>query len=142
MSAVRTEDYEQFRKMVNMCLRPTGKELLGFNERGHLIVRGTSQDGKPFEHSVDELSSGERQMLFLLGFVIAFLRPGGIAIVDEPDLHIHSAMTTQVIQMLDNVVVKQRAGQLIMASHSEHVWDYFSRSSEHIELSPWRGTGK
>lgn len=138
MSAIRPQDYETFRSMVNLCLRPTRKELRGFNDRGYLVVAGERQDGKRFEHKVDDLSSGERQMLLILGFTIAFLREGGIVIIDEPDLHIHTAMTTQLMQMLGHVV-QQRRGQLIAASHSETVWEYFSRTTEQLDLNPWTG---
>jgi len=59
--------------------------------------------------------------------------------LDEPDLHIHIAMVTQLLQTLD-FVVRERQGQLIVASHSELVWDFFSRDEGRAELSPWRGT--
>ena len=138
MKAIRQADFDEFCEMVNLCLRPTRKKLLGFNDRGDLVVVGQRKDDKMFEHRVDELSSGERQMLLILGFTIAFLREGGIVIVDEPDLHIHTAMTTQLMQMLDHIV-QRRHGQLIAASHSETVWDYFSRTTERLDLNPWVG---
>ncbi|MCY2994428.1 MAG: AAA family ATPase [Planctomycetota bacterium] len=138
MSAIRPQDYEEFRLMVNLCLRPTNKVLRGFNDRGYLVVTGERHDGQPFEHRVKDLSSGERQMLLVLGFTIAFLREGGIVLVDEPDLHIHTAMTTQLMQMLGHIVQRRR-GQLIVASHSETVWEYFSRTTERLDLNPWTG---
>ena len=39
-------------------------------------------------------------------------------------------------------VVKERGGQLIVAAHSQDVWDWFSLSSERIELTTWRKGGK
>jgi ligand-binding SRPBCC domain-containing protein len=42
------------------------------------------------------------------------------------------------MQTLD-LVVREQNGQLIVASHSERVWNWFSRESEKIELTPWRG---
>jgi ligand-binding SRPBCC domain-containing protein len=41
------------------------------------------------------------------------------------------------MQTLD-LVVRQRKAQMIVASHSERVWDFFSRDEEKIELTPWR----
>jgi ligand-binding SRPBCC domain-containing protein len=42
-------------------------------------------------------------------------------------------------QMLDTLqrVVQSREGQLVIASHSERVWDWFSREEEKIELTPF-----
>ena len=42
-------------------------------------------------------------MLLLVGFAVAFLRPGGIVLLDEPDLHIHMAMVTQLLETLERV---------------------------------------
>ena len=61
-----------------------------------------------------------------------------IVLLDEADLHIHIAMVTQAISTLE-LVVRERQGQFIVASHSELVWDWFSRDAERIELSPWKG---
>ena len=76
-------------------------------------------------------------MLLMLGFTIAFLRPGGILMIDEPDLHIHISMVDQLLSSLE-AIVQERQGQFIVASHSEQVWDWFTREEEHVELGPWR----
>lgn len=76
-------------------------------------------------------------MLALIGFIAATLRPGGIVIIDEPDLHIHMVMVQQLLGSIE-AIVKQRKGQLIVAAHSEQVWNWFSLASEQIELAQWR----
>ena len=63
----------------------------------------------------------------------------GVVLLDEPDLHIHISMVAQLLQTLE-FVARARNGQLIAASHSELVWDYFARDEERIDLSPWRGS--
>ena len=45
----------------------------------------------------------------------------------------------RVMQSVERVVQEQN-GQLIVASHSPRVWDWFAREEEQIELSPWRPT--
>jgi hypothetical protein len=67
-----------------------------------------------------------------------FIRPGGILLIDEPDLHIHLSMVSQFMETLE-VIAGRRNAQMIVASHSEWVWERFSRDAERIELSPWRG---
>jgi hypothetical protein len=132
------ERYEECLRLVNLALSHRQKRITGFGPKGRLVVEGRTDSGVSYQHPIEELSSGERQMLLLVGFVVAFLRPGGIVLLDEPDLHIHITMVTQLLQTLESVV-SARDGQLIVASHSELVWDYFSRTEERIELNPWRG---
>jgi predicted ATPase len=78
-------------------------------------------------------------MLLLVGFTVAFLRPGGIVLLDEPDLHIHIGMVDQLLETMERVV-QERKGQLIVASHSVRVWEWFARPEEQIDLTPWRGS--
>jgi hypothetical protein len=138
VKALRPEAFDECLRLVNLAIGHGGKRITGFNEEGRLEVEGETELGTMFRHPVEQLSSGERQMLLLTAYAVALLRPGGILIIDEPDLHIHIAMVTQLLQTLE-FVVREREGQLIVASHSERVWDFFSREDERIELSPWRG---
>jgi len=129
--------FEQCLRFVNLALAHRGKHITGFGENGRLVVEGEAESGQPYKHAIEELSSGEKQMLLMLGFTAAFLRPGGILLIDEPDLHIHISMVDQLLAALE-AIVQERQGQLIVASHSEQVWNWFSREEEHIELGPWR----
>jgi predicted ATP-dependent endonuclease of OLD family len=72
----------------------------------------------------------------MIGFTIAFLRPAGILLLDEPDLHIHVSMVTQLMETLQ-LICDERDAQLIVASHSSLVWDWFDEE-ERIDLSGWR----
>jgi hypothetical protein len=47
---------------------------------------------------------------------------------------------TMIPQLLASIeaIVKARKGQLIVAAHSQEVWDWFSLSSERVQLAPWR----
>jgi len=135
VKALSPERFEECLRLVNLTLKHKDKRIVGFGPNGRLIVEGGQAR---FHHPVEELSAGERQMLLLTAFTVAVLREGGILIIDEPDLHIHPAMVTQLLQTLE-YVVRERSGQLIVASHSPLVWDWFSRDEERIELSPWQG---
>jgi ABC-type lipoprotein export system ATPase subunit len=125
-------------KLVDLALGHRGKRITGFEENGRLVVEGEVESGTLFQHSIEELSSGEKQMLLMLGYAAAFLRGGGLVLFDDPGLHIHISMVAQLMESLEQIV-RQRRGQLIVASHSESVWDHFSREAERIELGPWRG---
>jgi len=138
VKALRPENYSESLRLINLAIGHRNKRITDFGEDGRLTVEGTSEYGVAYRHPVEELSSGERQMLLLIAYTVGFLRDGGIVLIDEPDLHIHISMVAQLMETLE-LVVRQRHGQLIAASHSEFVWERFSRDAERIELSPWRG---
>jgi energy-coupling factor transporter ATP-binding protein EcfA2 len=138
VKALRIEDFQQSLSLVNLALNHRNKKLVDFGPAGRLSVEGRTAFDTSYEHPPEKLSSGERQMLLLIAHTVAFLRPGGIVLIDEPDLHIHISMITQLMETLEKVV-RERNGQLIVASHSEWVWNWFSRDEERIELTPWRG---
>ena len=132
------ERLEECLRLVNLALKQRDKRIVGFGPAGRLVVEGATEDGKTYTHPIELLSSGEKQMLLMIGFTVAFLRPGGILLIDEPDLHLHIAMVAQLMETLE-LIVQEGKGQLIVASHSTLVWDWFSSDEERIELSTWRG---
>jgi energy-coupling factor transporter ATP-binding protein EcfA2 len=129
------QKYDDALQFVNQALDNQRKELV-LGSQG-FKVHGRTEFGVSYEHSINELSSGEKQMLLLIGFVAAVLRPGGIVIIDEPDLHIHITMIPQLLASIE-AIVKARNGQMIVAAHSQEVWDWFSLSTERVQLAPWR----
>lgn len=74
----------------------------------------------------------------MVAYMAGFLRRGGIVLLDEPNLHLHISLVSQLMHALD-LIVREREGQLIVASHSEKVWEFFSREEERLDLTPWRG---
>ena len=94
------EQFDECLKLVNLVLTQRDKRIVGFAPAGRLMVEGVTESGKAFQHPVELLSSGEQQMLLMIGFAVGFLRPGGILLIDEPDLHIHDAMVTQLMEAL------------------------------------------
>jgi energy-coupling factor transporter ATP-binding protein EcfA2 len=136
VQAQSREEYDAAVRLINQSLDNQRKEIVGFGPHG-LVIRGKTEFGAEYEHPIGKLSSGEKQMLLLIGFVAATMRPGGIVIMDEPDLHIHMVMVQQLLGSIE-AIVNERDGQLIVAAHSQEVWDWFSLTSERIELTPWR----
>jgi hypothetical protein len=106
-----------------------GKRLNGFDRRtGDLMVE--IDDGG--RHAVTDLSSGEKQVLLMLATITRWLRPGGIVLIDEPDLHLHSSLTTAFIGHLRRMVTAKN-GQLIIASHAPELLQDFT-ASHRVEL--------
>jgi ABC-type dipeptide/oligopeptide/nickel transport system ATPase component len=138
IKAQAPERFDECLRLVNLALAHREKRIIGFAPAGRLVVEGVTEAGKTYRHPIELLSSGEKQMLLMIGFAVAFLRPGGILLIDEPDLHIHISMIAQLMETLE-LIVHERRGQLIATSHSAPVWDWFSGDEERIELGPWRG---
>jgi predicted ATPase len=138
IKALRPEEFDRTMRLVSMALAHRSKRLSGFNEEGRLEVLGVTDFGPPFQHPVEQLSSGERQMLLLIAYAATLLRPGGVLLVDEPDLHIHVAMIGQLLGALA-MIVRERQGQLIVASHSPEVWKWFTMRAEKLQLPSQRG---
>jgi AAA domain, putative AbiEii toxin, Type IV TA system len=138
LRALRPEDYEEALHLVNLALGHNNKRITGFGTDGRLTVEGETAFGTTYRHPADHLSSGEGQFLLLVAYTVAFLRPGGVVLVDEPDLHVHLSMVGQLLGTLSRVV-REREGQLIVASNSDRVQGWFDRDEEGIELTPWQG---
>jgi ABC-type lipoprotein export system ATPase subunit len=138
LKALRPQDYDETVRLVNLALAHRNKRIVGFGDDGRLAIEGETDFGTTYQHPPEHLSSGERQILLMVAYVGGFLRPGGILLIDEPDLHIHLSMISQLLETL-NLIVRARRGQLIVASHSERVWDWFTRDDEKTDLTPWRG---
>ncbi|MFW5640640.1 MAG: AAA family ATPase, partial [Thermodesulfobacteriota bacterium] len=76
---------------------------------------------KKKRHSLDELSSGEHQILIQLFMIRRWLQPGGIVLIDEPDLFLHPSLVAGFLSKLESLVMEKQ-GQLITTSHNPDVW--------------------
>lgn len=72
-------------------------------------------------HGLDELSSGEKQILVFLGELLHRWRPGSMILIDEPELHLHPSLQVRFFDVLMKWR-KQRGGQLIVATQSNHIF--------------------
>lgn len=81
------------------------------------ITKTTSGETVKF----DDLSSGER-VLFSLAFLMfnsqEAKRYPRLLLLDEPDAHLHPVMTSQLLNVLKNVLVDKYGVRVIMTTHS------------------------
>jgi hypothetical protein len=84
-------------------------------------------------HPLDDLSSGERQMLIQLYLVSRWLQAGGLVLLDEPDLHMHPSLVDRFIARMHEVVAAKQ-GQLVLTSHLPMIWDYVEARGVRIRL--------
>ncbi len=127
LSAVDKPTFDRIVNQVNDFL--IDKRIAGFDARTrNLMVEVGGGD----KHPVDQLSSGEKQVLLMIAFITRWLRPGGIVLIDEPDLHLHVSWTNALVDHLRRMVAQQN-GQLIVASHAAELWERFT-PSHRVEL--------
>lgn len=94
------------------------KKVLVLNEKNEISVRTTS--GKEF--SVTGLSSGEKQLLIILGEALLETQDTWVYIADEPELSLHVRWQEQLIANIRSVNSK---AQIIVATHSPDIVSNF-----------------
>lgn len=98
---------------------------------GRLRVKLKGQRGA--NHSLDELSAGEHQVLILIYLISRWMQPGGVVLIDEPDLYLHPSLIHSLMASLEQLV-QDRDGQLIITSHAIDVWRRYENQGKRIEL--------
>lgn len=123
---VRDPDwYKDTLAQINHFLIQNEKEILDFGKNLNLFVQARGQESPLGTHHIEELSSGEQQVMILIFIVSRWLMPGGVVLIDEPDLHLHLSWQSAMIHTLKQAVAAKR-GQLIITSHAPRSWDEFS----------------
>lgn len=84
--------------------------------------------------TLDGLSAGERAAFIALFFIARWMSPGGIVLIDEPELHQHLSLMRINLAVLEEYVVRKMGGQLIVASHATEVWEHFRHTKLLIDL--------
>jgi ABC-type transport system involved in cytochrome c biogenesis ATPase subunit len=84
-------------------------------------------------HLLDDLSAGERQVLIQLYLVSRWLQPGGLVLLDEPDLHLHPSLLPMFLGRME-AIVAERGGQLFITSHLPELWRSYETKALRVEL--------
>ncbi len=101
------------------------KELY-INEKNELLVR--TQSGKEF--NLINLSSGEKQLLIILGESLLQENKSHIYIADEPELSLHVDWQEKLVNSLKGV---NPNSQIIFATHSPDIVGRHSNYVLHVE---------
>jgi len=126
----------EFLELANRFLIDSGKQL-EIDQVGWLVVRlpdGTAR-------SLDVLSSGERQIVVILGH-LAITREqnrAGVFVVDEPELSLH--LKWQQI-FVDSMLKASPKNQFILATHSPAIVMERDRYCRSLDKKPVRQKGK
>ena len=96
-----------------------------------LIVKLKNRKG--ISHSLDELSAGEHQVLILIYLLSRWLQPGGIVLIDEPDLFLHPSLINPLLAAVEQLVA-EKDGQLLITSHIPEIWQRYENRGKRIRL--------
>ena len=123
--SLKAADPERFFALLkNMNAFLTDKAILPEVQLGQNRLRVRISNGGEVTHFLDDLSAGEHQVLIQLYIISRWLEPGGIVLIDEPDLFLHPSLISGFLAQLEKMVV-DRHGQLIIPSHVPEVWDRY-----------------
>ena len=109
-------------------------------EEGVVRVTATWQesDGSVPLLKLDQLPSGERQVLLMFGELARRRRPGAIIMIDEPELNLHPTLQVLVMHQLRKIA-REWDAQIIIATHSLEILRAVHESSRiylhHLEIA-------
>ena len=102
------------------------EDVLGPNRvisirKGQVVVQAPwAADGEPQQLSLDQLPSGEQQVLLLLGELLRRRRPGAVLAIDEPELSLHPTLQRLLVHRLRKLA-REWNMQVLLATHSLEV---------------------
>ena len=133
--ALKTVDPQRFKQVLedlNALLRK--KTISPDPDKTTLRLHVRTDEGRTHSwHGLDELSAGEHQVLIQLYLVSRWLRPGGVVMIDEPDLHLHPSLVNAFLTRLETLV-ESRNGQLLLTSHNPELWSRYESKGLRVML--------
>ena len=88
-----------------------------WDDEGILHVR--TADGAL--HSLDALSSGEKQILLFIAELFRRWTPGSLVLIDEPELHLHESWLATLWRAICELQ-RERGGQVIVTTQSNYLF--------------------
>jgi energy-coupling factor transporter ATP-binding protein EcfA2 len=111
---------EEFGRIFDNILRGRRISTIGVNELGLLSVKIQDQaGGTPYD--IDGLSSGEKNLTLTLLLIARSISDNGLALIDEPELHLNPAVCKDVLGFLLNNYAKPKGLQFVISTHSPEI---------------------
>lgn len=87
---------------------------------GRLAARVKDRrSGRTFD--IDQLSSGEKGLLLTVLLMRLTVAPGGVILLDEPELHLNAAVCRKLLPFLASHVCHERDVQVLLCTHSPEI---------------------
>jgi ABC-type transport system involved in cytochrome c biogenesis ATPase subunit len=96
----------------------SNKKTLTWTAKGDLVVE--LKNG--ITHPVEDLSSGERQILLLLAELRRVWRPGSLVMIDELELHLHDKWQSRLLDVLRDMQC-ELGGQVLITTQSHSLFE-------------------
>ena len=109
---------EHFFYVCNQYL--SGKEFVYRPKSFEYAITVQSRNGSQKEMNIEQLSSGEKQIVALFSYIYLFVKQQSIIIIDEPEL---SLSVTWQETILEDVLKSDMCDHLIVATQSPFVYD-------------------
>ena len=99
-----------------------GKKFLGIQQKaiGSISVRIQDIESKG-EFDIDSLSSGEKGLILTYLLLRTSLATGGVALIDEPELHLNPAVCKKLVGFLTEHVCIPLSAQVVLCTHSPEI---------------------
>ena len=110
-----------------------------FWEKEHLYIKPLGSDE---QLSLSSLSTGEKGLFYLFYGILAFLKPQGVLLLDEPAFYLHPNQIKAILTAIEGIC-RQKKAQLIIVSHNIEAWERYEALGLVVDLSPhsdWRGS--
>lgn len=121
MSGVNQNELQKDFTAVLEKLLP-GKELAGISVTPigtlKVAIREISS-GKVFD--IDGMSSGEKGLILTFMLLRRTLASGGVALLDEPELHLNPAVCKNIVSFISEEIIQQNDIQIILCTHSGEI---------------------
>jgi ABC-type branched-subunit amino acid transport system ATPase component len=91
-----------------------GAKRLAAVDRQNLMVPVETETGR---HRLDQLSSGERQLVQLVVRIAAHMTSSTIVLIDETEQHLHTVMRRRLVNMLKDWARDYEGLSFVMTSH-------------------------
>lgn len=112
--------HTEFEKIFSGLLRGRRIKTINVNELGLLSIM-TEEISSRRLIELDSLSSGEKNIALTFLLVARTVAKGGIALFDEPELHLNPAVSRDLLPFITTEYSKGRDIQFIMCTHSPEV---------------------
>ncbi|XXY48619.1 ATP-binding protein [Sorangium sp. So ce269] len=98
----------------------SGRKVFVREGRVRVTAPWNDVSGKPAEVMLDQLPSGERQCVMLLGEIARRKRQHGVLFIDEPEISMHPTLQRQLLSQLRRVA-RLLEMQVFLATHSPEI---------------------
>ena len=93
------------------------KKTLEIDDKNNLVVKTSNN------HTLDinDLSSGEQNILAILSKIWWEAEAGAIVLIDEPEISLHIAWQSRLYELIKEIMRIKKGVQIIMATHSPFI---------------------